>query len=554
LSRHHAEDGFTLVEVLIAIVVITTGLLVVAATTYTAFRSIGFSRQRDTATGLANQAMEQIKALSFTNLVMSLSDIQTDSLVTCSGTPTTCTFKGRTIPTVTGTNPSAPLYPHTTASTPSISSTTPGQTTYTVSSYVTFDVSGNTQDRIATVRVSWNHATVNTNAFVQLESTIFANGPLATGTGHVWTAQATDSPGTISLGLTTFISGNVASLSFGPGSTTASIAANGTASATSNVADSSLDLLNLPPVLSTSASNATASSSPGQAVSGPTSNTVFDTGPLSPISSILGLDTGSLGITGGVGITNNTAAVAASSSNGSASLVSGVSMPSSALPYAQGTVKQTGPISLGLNLSVLNILGIQVLNQNVTLLNITPLGNSNPDIATVCQQSSSASGCSAAMPDSVYPSGVAQTLPNGAAITAEAQKNYSEISVLPNSGNSCNSLLDIQGFKTSASASAGPGLSNTGLTSQSAAKVCALGSSFSLTNLVNVLKSTTVSVGLLGTLNVTAQFSTGSATTSGNSALVTSPLTLTVGVSLAGLINLSLVVNLGQVSATASYS
>ncbi|HEX3541922.1 MAG TPA: hypothetical protein VHT75_15925 [Acidimicrobiales bacterium] len=534
-------------EVLVALVITATALVVLAGTMYSAFGSIGFSRQRDTATELANQTMEQIKALTFNDLVMSVADVNTDTLVSCSGS---CSFGSRTIPTVSsGSLPPAPLYPHTTTTTPAVGSSS-GPSTYTISSYITFDATGNTQARVATVRVVWNHPVVGASALVQIESTIFASGPVAAGSGHAWSAQAVDSPGTVSISAGTLLTGTLASLNFGPGSASASVGVNGTAAAAGNVAASSLQLLGQS-LLQTATSSSSASSATGQGVSAPSATTVNNSGALGPVSSLLGLDTAALGITGGVGVTATTQAVAASSANGTANL-SGATMPNSSLPYAQGLAQQSGPISLGLNLALLNLLGLQIGSTNVTLLNITPLGNSNPDLATVCQQATSGAGCQGAMPATGNTTGVSQALPAGAAIVAQAQKSFSRITVLPTLATP---LLDIQGFTAAASAQAGPGITNSGKANATALSVNLLGIPISLSSLLSGVASTVTNVGtVLGTLGVQVSLKLGAATTTGNSAFVSSPITLTISLSLLSLVNINVTVNLGTVSASASYS
>ncbi|MDQ1415883.1 MAG: hypothetical protein QOF81_1496 [Acidimicrobiaceae bacterium] len=551
-SRNQPQEGFTLVEVLVALVIITTGLLVLASTMYSAFGSIGFSRQRDTATQLANQAMEQIKALNFRDLVMLVSDdsTQVDPLVTCAGSPTACTFgsPARTIPTVSaGSAPPAPLYPHIF----SPPNPPPGITKYTVSSYVTFDPNGNTQARVATVRVIWDHPVKGASALVQIESTIFANGPVASGPAHAFTAQADDTPGTISV-TGTLLGINLASVSFGPGSTHAAIAVDGTATGQGTVAPSTLQLAGQT-LLTTSQSNAVATSGPGQAMQAPGAVVVNNGGPLGPVQSILGLDTGALGISGGVGVQATTQALAASSAVGGTTLA-GQAIPNSSLPFAQGKAQQSGPVSLGLNLSVLNILGIQILNVNIPLISITPLGNGNPDLATVCQQSTSGAGCQGAMPPTGNVTGVAQPSFPGQAIAAQAQKSFSRITVLPGLGTP---LVDIQGFTAAASAAAGPGISNSGKAGTDAVSVNVAGASIPVATLLNAIVNsplTNVSAGLLGNVGVIAHLKFGGGSTNGNSALVTSPMTLTVDVSLAGLLTLSVNVNFGSVTANASYS
>ncbi len=557
-SRNEPEDGFTLVEVLVAMIIISTALLVLAGTMFTAFGAVGFSRQRDTATQLANQAMEQIKALNFSDLVMSVSDLTApttptttpDPLVTCTGGAAPCTFSGRTIPTVaSGTLPPAPLSPHATITSPAVGTSSPGPSNYTISSYVTFDTNNNTQARVATVRVTWDHAVKgsSSSALVQIESTIFATGPLAVGTGHAWSASAVDNPGSISI-TGTLLGIPLANVQFGPGSANASIGGDGAASASATVAQNLLQVLGLS-LESTPQSTAVATSGTGAAMSGPVTNVANDGGllPAEAGGIISLLDTGSLGITGGVGNTGTTKAVAANSAAGAANL-SGQTMPNSSLPYAQAEATQTGPLSLGVNLTLLGLLGGTT---PLSLLSVTPLGNTNPDVATVCQQTSSGVGCHGATPTlPANLAAVAQPSYPGAAIVAQAQKNFLDISVLGGT------LLDITGFTAAASAAAGPGLSNTGKSSTTAVTLSVLGVPITLVNgVIPPVSSTLKTVSsILGTVGVTASLTTGTATSTGNSALVTSPLILTVGVNLAGLLSLSINVNLGSVSASASYS
>ncbi len=66
------------------------------------------------------------------------------------------------------------------------------------------------------------------------------------------------------------------------------------------------------------------------------------------------IDAGSLGITGGLGNTAVTKAVAANSATGASTLLTGQTMPNSTLPFSQADAMQSGPLSLGLNLSLLS--------------------------------------------------------------------------------------------------------------------------------------------------------------------------------------------------------
>lgn len=538
-------------------VVITTGLVVLAATMYSAFNSIGFSRQRDTATNLANQAMEQIKAMNFANLVMLQSDLTGDSNVTCTGTPVVCSFHGRIIPTVSSGSllSTSPLDPHIAHSAPAVG-TSSGPSTYTIDSYVTFNPNGNTQARVATVVVTWtNPVKGGVLPSVQIESTIFAAGPLASGSGHAWSAQAVDSPGSISV-TGTLLGLNLASVQFGPGSSSATVGVNGTATAQGTVAQNLLQLLGLT-LLHTNQSSVTATSAAGQGLSAPAPDVESDNSILGQTEqSILNLvDVGNLGFTGGLGLTGTTKAVASSSAAGATNL-SGQTMPNSGLPYAQGYASQTGPVSLGLNLALLSVLGITLGSSSTSLLSVTPLGNGTPDLSTVCQQAS-AGACAAAMPSSTNAAVGSSTNINqpsyaGQAIVAQAQKSFSDISIVPALG----PLLEIKGFTAAASAAAGPGISNSAKATSTALSVSVLGHPVAqVGNLLPILSTGVQSLSsALGVLGISASLTEGSSSTNGNSALVTSPVTLTVSVTLSTLLNISININLGTVSVSASYS
>src|SRR2546430_7766984 len=68
------EGGFTLVELMVALGVILLALLAMAYTATIGFSDIALARQRQGATGLANQTIEQIRALPFDVLKKGLSN------------------------------------------------------------------------------------------------------------------------------------------------------------------------------------------------------------------------------------------------------------------------------------------------------------------------------------------------------------------------------------------------------------------------------------------------------------------------------------------------
>jgi prepilin-type N-terminal cleavage/methylation domain-containing protein len=74
LMRSRSQDGFTLAELLAAVFVISVGLVAVGAGFATAIQGVETGRQQTTATFLAEQRMEQVRAASLGN-----------SLVACMG-------------------------------------------------------------------------------------------------------------------------------------------------------------------------------------------------------------------------------------------------------------------------------------------------------------------------------------------------------------------------------------------------------------------------------------------------------------------------------------
>jgi prepilin-type N-terminal cleavage/methylation domain-containing protein len=61
------ERGFTIVEVLVAVVIITVGLVAVAAGMHFATGGVATGQQQTVATFLAEQRLEDVKALATTN-------------------------------------------------------------------------------------------------------------------------------------------------------------------------------------------------------------------------------------------------------------------------------------------------------------------------------------------------------------------------------------------------------------------------------------------------------------------------------------------------------
>ena len=147
-ARLHDEHGFSLLETVVAIGVIFGSLLVLAYTATIGFGYESVARQRQSATGIANQAMEQVRGLAYAKVQtgMLTSDLTGDTnLVTgCSGdavgvyrflscTPGEIPGSGEKIVQSSGaTNPTTPLVPH-------VGTFTQNSTVFTTRAYVTND-------------------------------------------------------------------------------------------------------------------------------------------------------------------------------------------------------------------------------------------------------------------------------------------------------------------------------------------------------------------------------------------------------------------------------
>ncbi|MEX2394128.1 MAG: hypothetical protein WD826_06585 [Actinomycetota bacterium] len=148
------EAGFSLVEIMVASGVILVSLTLLASVLTAGLKASGIARQRQSATGLANRAIEQIRSLPFQTVERGLdvTDITNsqDPNITSNGCDTASCFNGERI--VNGTNaPVEPLVPHRRA-------TTIGPTDFTISAYVTnyMNVTTSPTYRV-TVHVSWTN-------------------------------------------------------------------------------------------------------------------------------------------------------------------------------------------------------------------------------------------------------------------------------------------------------------------------------------------------------------------------------------------------------------
>ena len=140
VDRRRDESGFTLVELVAAMGVMFAVLVGMSYAATVALVDVGYARQRQGATGLANEAIEQVRALPFQTLQRGLDAVDVAATpadpriqtVNLGGGLQSRVFKGESL--VQSIYPAgtvqAPLVPH-------ISTRTVGQTTYRVAVYVT---------------------------------------------------------------------------------------------------------------------------------------------------------------------------------------------------------------------------------------------------------------------------------------------------------------------------------------------------------------------------------------------------------------------------------
>jgi Tfp pilus assembly protein PilV len=175
--RFRSEEGFTVIETVVALGVILAALVSLAFTATIGFSHIAAGRHRQTATGLANQAMEQVRALPFDTLKKGLKNSDLSSLadpkIVKSGTE--YFFNGEQIPRGDNANV-VPLVPHQQTVTSGTAAV------YTISTYVTYYNNVLTDNTLrVTVRVDWT-ANGKTGS-MQAESIFYSgSGCLSTAT------------------------------------------------------------------------------------------------------------------------------------------------------------------------------------------------------------------------------------------------------------------------------------------------------------------------------------------------------------------------------------
>src|SRR3954451_20099663 len=177
LRRVSGESGFSLIELVLASGLMALVMSSLAYVGTVAFTDAAVSRNRQTAANLANQALEQVRALPYDTVALGLltSDVASgDSAITVSGGA--YKYNGETIPNHTNSATVEPLVPHR-------STKTIDNVGYTVATYVTF-VNDDTTSRSfrVTTKVSWAGGLRGSRLqkFVQAQTVVYSpvsNGP-----------------------------------------------------------------------------------------------------------------------------------------------------------------------------------------------------------------------------------------------------------------------------------------------------------------------------------------------------------------------------------------
>jgi type II secretory pathway pseudopilin PulG len=186
-ARLQGERGFTILETVIALMVVFASLTALAFTASNGFRYIGYGRDRIQATGIANRVMEDIRGLAYTKITGGIptSELTSDNrIVDCSGEYRFQSCAGEEIVSSTfdATYEAAWLVPHT-------DSMSVGNLDVTYSTYVTNDDPTTNPYRV-TVLIEWtNGAIANApNNSVRVQSLFWSPEGCVNSTTHPFAA------------------------------------------------------------------------------------------------------------------------------------------------------------------------------------------------------------------------------------------------------------------------------------------------------------------------------------------------------------------------------
>jgi Tfp pilus assembly protein PilV len=168
-ARLDGERGFTILETVIALMVVFASLTALAYTASNGFRYIGYGRDRIQATGIANRIMEDIRGLAYTKITSGIpsTELTTDARIKpCAGIYRfeSCSGEKVVSSTFAAGYTAAWLVPHT-------GTMTVGNLDITYGTYVTNDSPTTTPYRV-TVIIRWSNGAIagGPNNSVRLQS------------------------------------------------------------------------------------------------------------------------------------------------------------------------------------------------------------------------------------------------------------------------------------------------------------------------------------------------------------------------------------------------
>lgn len=156
-ARVHDERGFTILETVIAVMVVFASLTALAYTASIGFRYVGYGRDRIQATGMANRVMEDIRGLAYTKITNGISSTELSSdtrIKSCSGVYRFESCSGEKIvsSTFAASYEAAWLVPHT-------AQLSVGNLDFTYHTYVTNNSPTTTPYRV-TVIIEWTNGAI----------------------------------------------------------------------------------------------------------------------------------------------------------------------------------------------------------------------------------------------------------------------------------------------------------------------------------------------------------------------------------------------------------
>lgn len=142
----HGDDGFSIIEALVAVSLLTISLLAVERASIAAISASSVAKENSVASSLVSADIAQLVALPFADVDAGLNptvdSLTTDPYITKSGSTYTFTLTGATLATSNSNTSEIPLVPHINAVTagivfsvatyPTVSAAAPGLVTVTV--------------------------------------------------------------------------------------------------------------------------------------------------------------------------------------------------------------------------------------------------------------------------------------------------------------------------------------------------------------------------------------------------------------------------------------